>query len=171
MSDIDNVYKAPKAALIEEIVETKSAPLASRWKRFFAAFVDGMISLVIFIPTMFYSGVWEAMKRGEQTPFSYILILGLAGMIGFLLFHGYLLKKSGQTIGKKLLSIYIVDLNGNVPEFPRLIALRYFPMWIISFIPFINSLLPFVDSVFIFRKDRRCIHDLLAGTKVVSKNH
>jgi uncharacterized RDD family membrane protein YckC len=30
-----------------------------------------------------------------------------------------------------------------------------------------HALLFFVDSFFIFREDRRCIHDFLAGTTVV----
>jgi uncharacterized RDD family membrane protein YckC len=31
----------------------------------------------------------------------------------------------------------------------------------------VNLILPLLDALFIFRQDRRCIHDLIAGTKVV----
>ena len=170
MSDINDIYKAPKANLEKETPDGTGPALASRWKRLFASLIDGFISLVIFVPLFLYLGIWEAMKRGEDSPYSHTLIVGIAGIIGFLFFQGYLLKKSGQTIGKLLTNIYIVDLNNNVPEFSKLIALRYLPMWVLAFVPVITSILPLVDSLFIFRKDRRCIHDLLAGTKVIVKN-
>jgi uncharacterized RDD family membrane protein YckC len=34
-------------------------------------------------------------------------------------------------------------------------------------IPVVNFILPLLDALFIFREDRRCIHDLIAGTKVI----
>jgi uncharacterized RDD family membrane protein YckC len=37
----------------------------------------------------------------------------------------------------------------------------------VALIPVIGGFLPLVDVLFIFRHDRRCIHDLLAGTNVV----
>ena len=171
MSDIDDIYKAPKANLKKESPESADAgpALAPRGKRLFASMIDGSISMIVTIPLMLYLGIWENAVKGLQAPLTTMLILGVVAIIAFLLMHGYLLKKYGQTIGKSLTNIYIVDLNNNVPEFPKLIALRYLPMWIITFIPVINSILPLVDSLFIFRKDKRCIHDLLAGTKVIVK--
>jgi uncharacterized RDD family membrane protein YckC len=91
----------------------------------------------------------------------------LYGFIAFLVVHGYLLKKSGQTVGKKLLGTKITDLEGNLPDFTTLIVKRYLPVSVVSIVPMIGPLLSLIDIVFIFRQDRRCVHDLIAGTKVV----
>jgi len=167
MSDINEYYKPPEANL--EQVANNIQELASRGKRLTAAIVDSLIALVVSIPLMMYFGVWEAIMNGSEPQVKHMLIIGAVGIVAFLTIHGYFLKKYGQTLGKKLLNIYIVDLNDQVPNFPKLIALRYLPLWFVSYIPVVGSFLPTVDVLFIFRKDRRCVHDLLAGTKVVTK--
>jgi uncharacterized RDD family membrane protein YckC len=77
------------------------------------------------------------------------------------------LANQGQTWGKKLLKMKIVDLSGNLPDFGRLLLLRYGIGAVISIVPVLGSFYWIVDALFIFRGDRRCIHDLLAGTRVV----
>lgn len=170
MTDINDVYKSPQANLATESGVETDLELAPRGKRLGAAILDGLISTLITIPLMLYLGVWEVAKQGGQMPFTTVLMLGGAGMIIFLLLHGYLLKNHGQTIGKRVMNIHIVDLNNNLPDFAKLISLRYVPMWIAALIPVVSSIVPLLDILFIFRKDKRCIHDLLAGTKVVSKS-
>ncbi len=56
--------------------------------------------------------------------------------------------------------------DGRLLSFGRLIGLRYLPVWLVSVIPVIQ-LFGMIDALFIFRRDRRCVHDLIAGTKVV----
>ncbi len=63
--------------------------------------------------------------------------------------------------------IRIVDLNGAVLPVQRLLGLRYLPWWAASIVPFVGGLFALIDALFIFRKDHRCIHDHIAGTKVV----
>ena len=43
------------------------------------------------------------------------------------------------------------------------VLLRTVLNWIIALVPFYAL----VDVLFIFRNDQRCIHDLIAGTKVI----
>ena len=45
--------------------------------------------------------------------------------------------------------------------------LRLVPIHLISQVPFAGGFVGLADSLFIFRQDKRCIHDLIAGTKVV----
>jgi uncharacterized RDD family membrane protein YckC len=52
------------------------------------------------------------------------------------------------------------DKNGG---FGPNVLMRVILNGILGFIPFYSL----VDVLFIFRDDRRCIHDLIAGTKVV----
>ncbi len=48
----------------------------------------------------------------------------------------------------------------------KLFGIRYFLMHVLAQIPGANLLL-MADPLLIFRKDKRCLHDLLAGTQVV----
>jgi uncharacterized RDD family membrane protein YckC len=97
-----------------------------------------------------------------------MIFQSVLGMALFLLVHGYLLATQGQTFGKMLLSVRIVDFETTeILPLGKLVGLRLVPIWIVSMIPYIGGLLCLIDVLFIFGDDRRCIHDLIAGTKVV----
>jgi uncharacterized RDD family membrane protein YckC len=53
------------------------------------------------------------------------------------------------------------------PGFVKASLLRSFVNGLIGSIPVVGAAYSLVDICFIFRDDRRCLHDLLAGTKVV----
>ncbi|MEJ2647427.1 MAG: RDD family protein, partial [Sedimentisphaerales bacterium] len=76
----------------------------------------------------------------------------------------------GQTIGKALLSTKIVDLKGNIPNFGKIILLRYFLFGLLAQIPFIGGLFNLADALFIFGPERRCMHDYFAGTVVINES-
>ena len=98
------------------------------------------------------------------------LLLGLMGMVMFFVLHGYLLFTRGQTIGKRVVGIRIARYaDGGLPPFWPLIAKRYAPIWVVGQIPVIGPYLTLIDALFIFRSDKRCLHDLLAGTLVVTE--
>jgi len=58
-------------------------------------------------------------------------------------------------------------MAGAKPDFVRLAGMRYGSTQLISLVPVLGGLYVIVDVLFIFRDDRRCIHDLIAGTQVV----
>lgn len=164
MSDERNPYDTP-----ESDVQLQSSELrddASRWLRLFAAIIDGILATIVAAPLMIYYGIFDMAMAGEEPGFQYTLMFALMGIVAFMLFHGYLLKTNGQTIGKLALGIKIVTMEGKLPPFGKLITYRYLPLWAIQLVPMIN-MLSLVDVLFIFRDDRRCVHDLIAGTKVV----
>ncbi len=45
--------------------------------------------------------------------------------------------------------------------------MRYFLPTLISQVPFIGGIFGLVNALFIFGAERRCLHDRLAGTRVV----
>ena len=51
--------------------------------------------------------------------------------------------------------------------FGPLVLKRYVPLWVVANIPFIGGLFALADSLAIFRDTRKCIHDDIAGTKVI----
>jgi uncharacterized RDD family membrane protein YckC len=161
-----NPYQAPRANVaVQE--EADAVELAGRGQRLGAAILDALIALVWSVPLMLLLGVFDYAMRGRPLPWTLLLASTVIGFIMFLAVHGFFLKRNGQTLGKKIVGIRISDLENNVPRFGKVIALRYMPIWGISLIPVVGPLLSIVDVLFIFRSDRRCVHDLLAGTKVL----
>jgi uncharacterized RDD family membrane protein YckC len=163
----DNPYAPPISDLTGVVDFMGDTELAGRWTRFVASFVDGIIGLCYGIPILYMLGYFEYAVARQQPPFLLTFAMAVLGFIGFLLVHGYLLKTNGQTVGKKLTGIRIVDLDGNLPDFAKVILLRYLPMSLVAMIPVLGRWLTLIDVLFIFRQDRRCLHDLLAATKVV----
>ena len=90
------------------------------------------------------------------------------GLLVYSLLQGYLLQKSGQTIGKRVAGTRIVSVDDNrILPFWQILVVRQLPISVVSQIPVIGPILSFVEVLFVFRQDKRCVHDLIAGTKVV----
>lgn len=164
----ENPYAPPESNLIKPL--TNKIVLASRWKRFCAAFVDGAISYAIMMLTMFLTGGFETISVGKGHSFLYLAFIVTIGIIAFIIIHGKLLAEGGQTVGKKLLGIKITDLEGNLPDLIRHILPRYGFRTVITWVPIIGGFLPLINFLFIFGEQRRCVHDLVAKTIVVYKN-
>ena len=166
MSMQENPYQPPGAKLVDESAQT-GITLADRGQRFAAAILDALLGLAIGVPLMLVLGTFDYIRRGVTPPWSLLVAGAVLGFLGFLLVHGYFLKTNGQTVGKKVLGIRIADLDGKLPPLAKIIGLRYLPIQVVAVVPILGSIYPLVDVLFIFREDRRCIHDLIAGTKVV----
>ena len=83
--------------------------------------------------------------------------------------NGYLLVTRGQTVGKLMVGIRIVDAGSNgAATALNVLGLRYVAVFVVLAIPNIGQLLGLMDIMFMFRGDRRCVHDLIAGTKVIT---
>jgi uncharacterized RDD family membrane protein YckC len=142
------------------------AALAGRGKRLGGVIIDALIVAVILVPIMFVTGAFRMMFGGGYS-FGRQAGYGLLGCGIWLVLNWRLLERSGQTIGKKALGMKIVDLSGALPPFGKLVALRYVLPILIAQIPFLGGLFSLADALFIFGPERRCIHDYLAGTRVV----
>jgi len=135
--------------------------LASRLDRFWAALIDravgwGLVLAAIGIPSL-----------KDQMRFTAIV----ACLVLFLTFVGvqiWMLSAEGQTIGKKALGLRIVKVsdmtNGG---FSVNVLMRAGLPWVIGMVPVVGSLFWILDPLFIFRDNRLCLHDQLAGTCVI----
>ena len=141
--------------------------LASRWKRLGGSLMDGLISSVIIFPFMFITGVFQRALRGQEMTIEQHITLVIFSWVIFLILNGYLLANRGQTIGKVVVKTKIVDLDGNIPSFGKLLFLRYLVIGLVSQIPIFGGFVGLVNALFIFGKERRCLHDYIAGTRVV----
>lgn len=161
-----NPYSAPAAA-VADIAPAGTQELAGRGMRLLAVIIDTIILMVILIPMMVASGYFTGMMSGARPALGTQLMWGAFSIVLFVLVQGYPLSQSAQTWGKKLLKMKIVHLDGSQPSLGVLLGKRYVPVQVAGQVPFIGWLLSLVDVLFIFGQERRCIHDLIAGTRVV----
>jgi uncharacterized RDD family membrane protein YckC len=136
--------------------------LGDRADRFVANLVDNFI---IFLPMM-GAGFLGAIFSANDAFVGLAVILGLLATLGVLGYQIYL-AQHGQSIGKRMRRLRVVRTDGSPASLARILLLRNFvPAVIGSFC----GLFGLIDALTIFTDERRCIHDLLADTKVVKVN-
>ena len=130
---------------------------AGFWLRFVAAFIDGIIlvipmMIIIFGLGMMMGGIEKAASGG---------LGNLVGIVLPWLYYAYMESSEGQaTIGKKVMSIRVTDVDGNRISFLRATA-RFFLKYVSSAI----LLIGYIMAAFTERK--QALHDMIAGTLVV----
>ena len=90
-----------------------------------------------------------------------------SGALGVAIYQWVLISRTGQSLGKKWTDIRIEMLNGERVTFGTGVALRNWVPKVIGAVPYLGMIFHLVDCLFIFREDRRCLHDHIAGTRVV----
>jgi uncharacterized RDD family membrane protein YckC len=165
MSD-NNVYSTPQSQLVDQINDSER-PLASRWARLGASIIDSIIMMLVVVPAMYFTGGFDGIMEGREPGFVYMFSMGIVSFIVFFAINYRSLIANGQTIGKKVLEIKIVDLNGSAPQFQPQLLIRYAVYLLPGQIPMVGQIFSLINVLFIFTKEKRCIHDLVAKTKVV----
>ena len=160
-----NPYAPPEADIaVDDVV---AGELASRWRRLGGAILDSLILGAVLVPILMAFGYFEALMSDEATGQEAIYAM-LAGVGLFMLANGYLLATSGQTVAKRLLRMRIVSVHDDrILPLVKVVGLRYIPFWVVGQIPFVGQAMGFINPLFIFGDEKRCLHDLLAGTKVI----
>ena len=138
--------------------------LATRGSRLVAKLIDWAVFvapiILFFIPSIVAGDAVDAPGFVRIA----LASLGLISILAIAVVQIVLLSKDGQTIGKKALHIRIVKVStGQNGGFVPNVLLRGWLNFLIGVIPFYRL----VDVLFILRKDRRCIHDLIAATRVI----
>jgi len=185
-SDI-SPYQPPSAPILD-LNDGTEFELAGRGTRLIAHLIDNVIYV---LPLLLFFGI--AIGFGMMTELSQIspqnngvsseqalkaeMLNAIGGTLGLVLGLVYLiiivgnlmlLYRNGQTIGKYLLAIKIVKVDGSRAGLARIIFLRAILFSFVSLIPFVGQIIyGLVDPLFIFQESRRCLHDLVAGTMVV----
>ena len=158
-----------------------SPQLAGRGTRLGAVLLDGLVNVIglgpglIWMVMVFNSHSMSGQMNGDAVDLVYFtqhlsgpLLAILLPLLIILVVQTWLLCKQGQTLGKLWLKIRIVRTDGSKAGFVHVLLLRSFVMQLLTAIPVVGGLLALVDPLLIFREDRRCIHDLLADTCVVT---
>ncbi|XNH07241.1 RDD family protein [Vibrio cyclitrophicus] len=150
---------------VENVPEVR---LASRWLRFWAIFIDVLIAVATVTPIYLYTDYFQKIFETGTADTAELIAVTAYGWFVFLLLNGYLLHKKGQTIGKNVMEIAIVDMKGEQMGLFNILGKRVLPMTVVIYIPLIGQFIALLNYLFALRKNRRCLHDLIAGSQVVS---
>jgi uncharacterized RDD family membrane protein YckC len=174
---------APPRAHVEDQQATQPTAmvLATRGSRFLAVLVD--IS-PIFVLGILAAVALPSLFMGKLDAPSSNVMIGLVALvffvatIGWLIWNIVLLYRYGQTIGKKVLGIRVVRMDGSRVSFPRFFFLRWLAMAVIGGVfggiasslgnRYLGNVVSLIDALMIFGASRRCLHDLIADTRVVT---
>jgi len=162
----NNIYKAPESQLTT--AGDTQTDLASRVSRLLASIIDGLTIGVVTLPLMYFTGGFDGISNGQQPSFLYSAGIGIIGLVVFFAINFNFLKSAGQTVGKRVMNIKVVTLDGQLPTLGNHFLKRYAVYFLPGQVPLAGQLFSIVNILFIFGPQRRCIHDLAAGTKVVS---
>jgi len=136
--------------------------LAGRFLRLFAVIIDGLIGCTLMLPLF-----WYLHFRHDVTPRMQSAIVGAAVFATFAVINYRLLEKRGQTVGKWFVGVAIVGLDGSNKGVVHLLIYRYALEMLFGWVPFVGWIFGLADPLAIFGRERRCLHDLIAGTKVI----
>ncbi len=162
--------------ILDDLNEEKTE-LASRGSRLAAAIVDSIILMPIsFFVMYFYLDISYYLQESNTDEFIEMLtgfgfydtlLISLPSILGYIVINYFTWEKYGQSLGKRLLNIKMVTLEGDIPSIRSLVVERYLLVQGIGMVPGVGGLFALVDVLLIFGKERRCIHDIIARTKVV----
>jgi uncharacterized RDD family membrane protein YckC len=152
--------------------------LAGRGERFLAQLLDNLIGLACLLPGALMIA-FAAMRAGLSLGGNFSNLATVAGfgagmaVLGFamtvlFIVQLWMLVTRGQTIGKRVLGVRIVSFeDGANPGFVKVFLLRVLVPALLGAVPYLGVAFSLTDYCFIFRDDRRCLHDIIAGTKVI----
>ena len=167
VSSTDNLNSNPYAATtLERADGFQRRPELARFTRRLSAYLIDVSYTLLLVVLMFVA-------------FNFIEFNDLMlGIVIFAIFLGeavqwYLLARNGQTLGKIVLGLQVVNnANGTPVEFLGGVVFRAWLCWLVYFPAF--YLLPIwvmlmIANVcfFVCSRDRRCLHDFIAGTRVI----
>ena len=152
-------------------------PLATRTSRLGAALLDMALGAIAALPGGLLLGKDVVLNLLQQKwPDNFNagrvasgLVILATGLLLVFLVQTWMLIARGQTVGKRLAGIRIVRYHDDAPPgFLHAVLLRSWVANLLGVIPTVGSVFQLLDLCFIFRPERRCLHDLIAGTKVVT---
>ena len=168
-NDPFNPYAAPEASGFAVENSAQGPALAGLGQRFGGAFIDGLLMLPLVLGMLYFVST-SAVPGGAQpeVPIMVTLIFVPISMAWFLILNGYLLATKGQTIGKLAVGTQIVDAQtGQIVPLLPLFLKRNISMQALALIPLVGNFIALIDALMIFRASRKCLHDEIAGTKVI----
>lgn len=163
LTDAENPYKPPETDVNSGVraPEDRFVP-ASRWSRLMARGLDGLFDVACVAP----GAMIVLASNGASSSVNTASLVSLFALLGLQILQWSLLASTGQTLGKRLRRIRIIKIDGSQAGFGAGVVLRSWLMMIFVAL-MIGIPVAAVDPFFILGGERRCLHDYIAGTRVV----
>lgn len=162
--------EAYQSTTIDTRMDEETLVLAGAGERIGARIVD---SLPIFVIAIVAALIVHAFRNTAEL----MTLVNIALALAYLVYQVVLMTKYGQTFGKKLLGIRVVNADGDNPGFVKYVLVREFGynliVGILGVIPILGALISIgalvanIVLLFMVKRDRRVLWDLLADTYVV----
>ncbi|MEY4545521.1 MAG: hypothetical protein RL685_1716 [Pseudomonadota bacterium] len=164
-----NPYAAPAGEPPLIVAKGLGGELATLSSRLWARMIDQFLLLLALAPAA-VAGALLAAREDDSNPSILLLTLAAGGLgaIGFYVYQCHLIASTGQSLGKRFSHVRIVLDQGEPPGFVRGVLFRSWVFLLLSLIPGVGSLIGLTDTLMIFGSERRCLHDRLAGTRVLN---
>ena len=169
-SPMTNPYAPPRAA-VRDIADPSALSVpADRGARLSAMILDSIIfSVMVYLPILLAALAAKGMAAaegaaGSNAIFGVGFVGALVGLVVWCWFTIMYIRRSGQSIAKKLIGIRVVRTDGSAASLGRIFWLRNVVNALISIVP----LYGLIDGLFIFGESRQCLHDKIAGTIVLN---
>ncbi|MGE0610593.1 MAG: RDD family protein [Pirellulales bacterium] len=171
MSGEFNPYASPAAVnykVRREIPVKSGGPreLASYGQRLVGAIIDRIAAAIFLLPV--YSILFGRARSTHPTDTSTVLPYFIVGGLALACLQIYLLAMYSQSLGKLAVRTRIVDFQTGEPAgLVKSYLLRSLLNGLICCVPCAGGLYALLDILSVFSRERRCLHDFLAGTDVV----
>ena len=136
-----------------------SFDLASVGRRWAALIVDRL--LFVLTAGAFFAASFLFTKKDDDIAFGFLGAAALA-YFAYVTYDALMVRRTGQTLGKRLLKIRVVRADGQPVRtgqaWGRALT-RAVAVHVLTFVNYLPAL---------FTQERTCVHDLLAGTRVVN---
>ena len=180
----ENPY-TPPVNQVEDPPIQSAVPSSHNYASLGARFLGKLIDVLIMIPLGLVIGVGYASvspppkvivveKTSDlfsmgATGYGYgeTLLLAVLGIAAYIGIQWTFWASTGQSIGKKVMKTQVVNLDGSQASAKTIALKRYAIMSLIGNVPVAGGLVSLIGVLLIFRRDRNCLHDDIAKTRVV----
>ena len=135
--------------------------LASIGKRWAALIIDRFLFIFVAIALVVAVVVVTPDKPDDPRVFGIASAIVVA-VIGYLTYDAVMVRRSGQTIGKRLLKIRVVRADGEPVRAGQAWGRAITRLVAVHVLALVNY------GPALFTREKTCVHDLLAGTRVVN---
>jgi len=177
-----NPFAPPRALVQDQFNSPGEMVTATRVSRLLAVLIDGspVLAFVVAGLIVVFATIGTAVFSRHFDPSTMSLAvlgtfcaLAFVALIAWAVWNVVLVYKYGQTVGKKVMGIRVVRMDGSRVTFARFFFLRWMAMavitWICSAISHaLGNVVSLVDALVIFGAAHRCLHDYIADTQVVT---
>jgi len=175
---------------MNNVIPLAERPTASRKARLASFLLDQLLFFLWWVPFVALTGsvlFWGRDPEAAEPVSELALVFAVVGLVGTLLLLAYQIRLAmrGLSIGNRAVGVQVLRLDtGGPPGFVRGVLLRRWGWSLLSILAgttewvmgadiagalsWLVSLLAVTDVLWIFGTRRRCLHDRLAGTVVVS---